>query len=247
MALTAPETAALAGRLDTAAVTRTAIPQLGNVPGLDVRAAYAVQEALVTRRLARGERLAGLKLGLTSAAKMAQMGVDEVIWGRLTDAMLVPDGGEVSLAGRIHPKAEPEVAFLVEGGAVAAVAPALEVIDSRYVDFRFTLPEVVADNTSAAGFVVGPWSPVPDDVDALDVTLEVDGRVAQQGSTAAILGDPRRAFAEAARLAGRHGVELADGWVLLAGAATAAVPLTEGTWVRATVSQLGTATLRVVR
>ncbi|MEU5909220.1 fumarylacetoacetate hydrolase family protein [Micromonospora sp. NPDC047527] len=230
----------LAGRLDEAAVSHTAVAQFGADAGLDVTTAYAVQEALVARRLDRGEALVGLKLGLTSRAKMTQMGVDEVIWGRLTDAMHVPNGGTVDLSGRIHPKVEPEVAFLVEGGEIAAIAPAIELIDSRYVDFRFTLPEVIADNTSASGFVVGPWRPVPDGVDNLGVLLEVDGRVAQVGSTAAILGDPRRALPEAARLAG----ELRDGWVLLAGAATAAVPLRPGAHVRVTVEQLGTASLR---
>ncbi|WP_327037639.1 2-keto-4-pentenoate hydratase [Micromonospora maris] len=230
----------LAARLDEAAVTRTTLAQFGADAGLDVATAYQVQDALVARRVGRGETVVGVKLGLTSRAKMTQMGVDEVIWGRLTDAMHISDGGTVDLSGHIHPKVEPEVAFLVEGGAIAAVAPAVELIDSRYRDFRFTLAEVIADNTSASGFVVGPWQPVPDNVDNLGVLLEVDGRVAQVGSTAAILGDPRRALPEAARLAG----ELRDGWVLLAGAATAAVPLTPGAHVRVTVEQLGTVSLR---
>ncbi len=230
----------IAARLDEAAVTRTALAQFGADAGLDVATAYQVQDALVARRVGRGEAVVGVKLGLTSRAKMTQMGVDEVIWGRLTDAMHICDGGTVDLSGHIHPKVEPEVAFLVEGGAIAAVAPAVELIDSRYRDFRFTLAEVIADNTSASGFVVGPWQPVPDNVDNLGVLLEVDGRVAQVGSTAAILGDPRRALPEAARLAG----ELSDGWVLLAGAATAAVPLTPGAHVRVTVEQLGTVSLR---
>ncbi|MEV0001751.1 fumarylacetoacetate hydrolase family protein [Micromonospora sp. NPDC050980] len=235
----------LAARLDAAATGRVAVGQFGADAGLDVPTAYRVQEAVVAHRLARGERLVGLKLGLTSRAKMAQMGVDEVIWGRLTDAMRVPDGGTLRLADHLHPKAEPEVAFLVEGGAVAAVAPAIEVIDSRYVDFRFTLPEVVADNTSASRFVLGAWQPVPTGIDNLGVLLEVDGRAVQIGSTAAILGDPRRALPEAVRLAGVGGVELVDGSVLLAGAATAAVALRPGTHVRVTVEKLGTASLRV--
>ncbi|MEV0608261.1 fumarylacetoacetate hydrolase family protein [Polymorphospora rubra] len=237
--------ATIAERLDRAATSRTATPQFGSDAGLDVPTAYRIQEAVVAHRLARGERPVGLKLGLTSRAKMAQMGVDEVIWGRLTDAMHIPDGGTISLADHIHPKAEPEVAFLVEGGAIAAVAPAIEVIDSRYVDFRFTLPEVIADNTSASGFVVGAWQPVPAGIDNLGVLLEVDGRTVQIGSTAAILGDPRRALAEAVRLAAASGIELTDGSVLLAGAATAAVPLKPGAHVRAVVESLGTASLKV--
>ena len=224
--------------LDRALTSAAAVPQFG--AAFDVAGAYRIQEDVVARRLARGERVVGVKMGLTSRAKMTQMGVDEVIWGRLTDAMRVADGGTLAMAGRIHPKAEPEVAFLVGDGGIAAVAPAIEIIDSRYENVRFTRPEVIADNTSAAGFVVGAWQPVPDGVDNLGVLMEIDGRPAEIGSTAAILGDPRRAFAEARRLAG----DLADGWIVLAGAATAAVALHPGAVVRVTVEKLGTATFK---
>ncbi|MBC8990967.1 4-oxalocrotonate decarboxylase [Micromonospora chalcea] len=253
-----PDIAGIAEKLGAAADTATAIPQLAAETGLDVDAAYAVQTALVKRRLDRGERLVGLKMGLTSKAKMAQVGVDEVIWGRLTDVMRVPDGGAVDVGDFIHPRVEPEVAFLLDRlpdpgepvgsftRAVRAVAPAIELIDSRYANFTFSLPDVVADNTSAAAFVVGPWSPVPDGLDNLGVLLEIDGRVAQVGSTAAILGDPRRALDEGLRLAGRHGVRLRKGWVFLAGAATAAVPLRPGAHVRATVEKLGSASMKAL-
>ncbi|MGC5329737.1 2-keto-4-pentenoate hydratase [Micromonospora sp. DT62] len=251
-----PDTAGIAERLGVAADTATAIAQLAAETGLDVDAAYAVQTALIQRRLDRGERLVGLKMGLTSKAKMAQVGVDEVIWGRLTDTMRIPDGGTLDVGAFIHPRVEPEVAFLLDRlpepgepvgdftDAVRAVAPAIEVIDSRYANFTFSLPDVIADNTSAAAFTIGPWSPVPDGLDNLGVLLEIDGRVAQVGSTAAILGDPRRALDEGIRLAGRHGVRLREGWVFLAGAATAAVPLRPGAHVRAVVEHLGTTSLR---
>lgn len=248
--------AALAERLGVAADTATPTAQFARAAGLDVDGAYAVQEALVRRRLDRGERPVGLKMGLTSRAKMAQVGVDEMICGRLTDAMWVPDGGTVDPAAFIHPRVEPEVAFLLDRvpgpgepvreltSAIRAVAPAVELIDSRFADFRFSLPDVIADNASAGAFVVGPWSPVPDGLDNLGVLLEIDGRVAQVGSTAAILGDPRRALTEGALLAGRYGVRLEAGWVFLAGAATAAVPLPPGAHVRAVVEKLGSASLR---
>ncbi|GAB1818800.1 2-keto-4-pentenoate hydratase [Herbidospora sp. RD11066] len=230
----------LATRLDHAALTATAIPRLA--AGLDPSRAYEVQRALVERRLARGERLVGVKMGLTSRAKMAQVGVDEVIWGHLTDGMRIAD--TVDLSRLIHPRAEPEVAFLVDRSGIAAVAPALELIDSRFEGFDFSLPDVIADNTSASGFVVGQWRPVPEGLDNLGVLLEVNGRVVQTGSTAAILGDPRRAFDAAARLAGGRGVDLRDGWIVLAGAATAAVPLNPGDHVRAVVEKLGTTSFK---
>ncbi|MEU5397956.1 fumarylacetoacetate hydrolase family protein [Streptomyces sp. NPDC005963] len=239
---------ALAESLDRAALNARPLP--GGVTGLeDTTEAYAVQDALIVRRLARGERLTGVKLGFTSLAKMRQMGVADLIHGRLTDRMEIPDGGQYDLSGLIHPRVEPEVAFLLGDtlrpgadptAAVAAVAPALEVIDSRYDGFRFSLPEVIADNTSAAAYVVGPWSALrspggPSDLGNLGVLLELDGRPAETGSTAAILGHPLRALAAAVRLCG----PLEPGTVILAGAATAAVPLPPGTHVRATVTGLG--------
>jgi 2-oxo-3-hexenedioate decarboxylase len=229
--------------LDVALLGRRAIPQL-MLKSVDE--AYDVQEELIERRVRRGERLVGLKMGLTSKAKMAQVGVNEMIWGRLTDAMWVRDKDSLSLKDFIHPRIEPEVAFLVSGGEITGVAPALEVIDSRYADFKFTLPDVIADNTSAAAFVVGPWSHVPSNLDNLGVLLEVDGEVVQVGSTAAILGDPRRAFRQGVELARRRGVTVEDNWVFLAGAATAAVPLAAGAYVRAVVEALGTASVKAV-
>ncbi|MEV7414797.1 fumarylacetoacetate hydrolase family protein [Streptomyces sp. NPDC089919] len=240
--MSAPHLDALAQRLDDAA--RQARTVAGGSTGLTTTdEAYRVQDAVLARMSARGERITGFKLGFTSVAKMRQMGVSDLIHGRITDRMEIPDGGRYDLTGLIHPRVEPEIAFLLgdvlrPGGdpaaAVAAVAPALEVIDSRYDGFVFSLPEVIADNTSAAGYALGPWS-TPGDLANLGVLLELDGRPAQTGSTAAILGHPLRALAAAARLAG----ELPAGTVVLAGAATAAVPLPPGTHVRATVATLG--------
>ncbi|MFI5806394.1 2-keto-4-pentenoate hydratase [Streptomyces sp. NPDC051561] len=237
-----------AAALDEAALNRR--PLRSGSSGLtEVSDAYAVQTSLVARRMARGERLTGFKLGFTSAAKMRQMGVHDLIHGRITDRMRIAAGSAYDAGALIHPRVEPEVAFLLGGpllpgdgdplAAVAAVAPALEVIDSRYDGFTFSLAEVIADNTSAAGYCLGSWrSPV--ELGNLGVLLEVDGRLVEAGSTAAILGHPLRALAAAARLAAATGVVLDAGTVVLAGAATAAVPLADGVHVRATVAGLGT-------
>jgi 2-oxo-3-hexenedioate decarboxylase len=243
-----------AGRLlHTARLAAAPVPQLTSSSTLDLAAAYAVQAAGLAMRLADGERATGVKLGLTSRAKMLQVGVDEVILGRLTHAMAVPDGGTLDVVALIHPRAEPEVAYRLSRdvlpdepvesavSAVEAVAPAVEIIDSRYADFRFTLEDVVADNASAVGYVVGPWSAYGADISNRGTLLEVDGRVVAAGSTAAILGDPRRAVAAAVRLARDLGVPLVGGAVLLAGAATEAVPVTPGQHVRAVVAGLGSA------
>src|SRR5690606_15391788 len=143
----------LATRLHEAATTRCAIPRLTDSVDLTVAQAYEVQRLLVEKRTADGEQLVGIKMGLTSQAKMAQMGVNEAIWGRLTSGMWIPDGGSMAADRFIHPRVEPEIAFRLDAhGIPTAVAPALEIIDSRYAHFKFTLPDVIADNTSAAAF-----------------------------------------------------------------------------------------------
>ncbi|MEU3769044.1 4-oxalocrotonate decarboxylase [Amycolatopsis keratiniphila] len=247
------EISALADRLDLAQTTRADTPSLADDHELDIADAYAVQAALVARRETRGERVLGVKLGLTSEAKMAQMGVSEVIAGRLTDAMLVADGGEVSLARFIHPKVEPEIAYRLARdvdlddpafdveSAVDAMAPAIEIIDSRYRDFRFTHTDVVADNTSAAGYVLGAWRAFGEAADRAVRLRSGDREVV--GSTAAILGDPVRALHALVELCRKRDIPLRAGQVVLAGAATEAMPFAPGV-AEAEIAGLGRVSVR---
>lgn len=251
--------AGLAQIVDEAARTAAAIPQLTEtLPGLTVDDAYAIQALSVARRRARGERRAGFKMGLTSRAKMQQVGVSEVIWGRLTDAMRLPEAGDLHRARYVHPRVEPEIAYILkrplEGevtaaealAAVEAIAPAVEIIDSRYRDFKFALPDVVADNSSSSGFFVGSWASPTTDVSNLGIVMEVNGRPVQIGSTAAILGNPIRSLVAAARLVSRAGERLEPGDIVLAGGATAAHPLTPGQHVRTSFQTLGAVSFHVV-
>jgi 2-oxo-3-hexenedioate decarboxylase len=251
----------VAARLDAAQYEATAIEQLP--AGLELADAYAIQHAVLGRRLARSERLVGTKLGFTSEAKMAQMGVSEIIVGQLTDAMCVDAGDDVDLARFIHPRIEPEVAFRLARDVdlddpsvkiksfVDAVAPGLEIIDSRYRDFRFSLPDVIADNTSAAAFVIGEWAVFGEwgelvELGDLAVELVVDGVTVESGSTADILGHPMRALQALVGLARRYDFPLRAGDVILAGAATAAVPFGAAI-VEARVEALGTVRVRGVQ
>jgi 2-oxo-3-hexenedioate decarboxylase len=248
---------AIATLLDQAARERTPVAQLAERGlTLTLSQAYAVQAGLLALRAARGERLVGVKMGFTSHAKRAQMKIDDLIWGRLTDGMQVPDEGELSLRRFIHPRIEPELAFLLQRplrgkvsasearAALQAVAPALEIVDSRYRDFRFSLADVIADNSSAAAFVVGAWQP-PRDLTGLPIVMSFDGRAVQTGSSDAIMGDPLESLLAAARLAAESGVTLEAGWVVMAGGATAAEPLVAGTRVSVDIAGLGGAAVRV--
>ena len=241
---------AIATRLDNAAMSGKVVPQLADQ--LTIDQAYEIQTKSVARRYARGERRIGVKMGFTSRAKMAQMGVHDMIWGRLTDAMLIEPGNAVCNGRFVHPRVEPEVAFLLKSplsgridsmtalAAVAAVAPALEIIDSRYENFKFSLTDVIADNSSSSALVIGPWADASIDFSNLGMLLEIDGSAQQIGSTAAILGNPIFSLVAAARLVAERGERLEAGDLVMAGGATAAEALTPGQFVKLTVERLGT-------
>ena len=243
----------LAAQLDDAAREAREVAQIDPDGRLPLPDAYAIQRASIERRVSRGERRAGVKMGFTSRAKMVQMGVKDVIWGRLTGDMLIEEGAAASFARYVHPRVEPEIAFVLKKplaghvtaaqalASVEAVAPALEIIDSRYRDFKFTLPDVIADNASSSGFVVGPWCDPREDFSNLGLTMSINGRVVQVGSTAAILGHPLRSLVAAARLSEAAGEPLQAGWVVMAGGATPAEWLAPGEYVSIEMERLGSA------
>lgn len=228
---------------------------------LDEEWGYAVQAVDRTVRLGSGERLVGAKLGLTSAAKQQRMGVDRPIVGFLTQSMLVrPDEVGDRLSTWAQPRIEPEIAFVTSlpigrslaseevGAHIATVGVAAEVIDSRWTGYRFRLPDVLADNTSAAGVVVGA-RPIEltevTDLSSLACVVEVDGDVVHRATGAAILGDPLRAVRLLSEHLERHGETLPAGSLVLAGAMTDAVPLTSGHHYRLSLEKLGEVSLTI--
>ncbi|MGG4606051.1 2-keto-4-pentenoate hydratase [Paenalcaligenes sp. Me131] len=247
----------IATHLDAAALTKQAVEQYA--PGtFDLEQAYAIQRESIAHRVARGHAIRGVKLGFTSRAKMKQMGVDDLIWGWLTNDMLFEEGSNISLSAFIHPRVEPEVCFLTKRAItgpitaleavqyIEAVAPALEIIDSRFQNFKFDLNNVVADNCSSSGLVVGEWSSAFTALHNAFVSLSVDGRPVQLGSTAAILGNPLRAIVQVSRLLGESGQTLPAGSLIMAGAATAAEAMKAGTYVDVDVRGVGQAGFHVV-
>lgn len=256
-----PDLDAIATTIAEAIDQRRAIPRFTlEHPDLSADEAYDAQWLGIERRLEAGESLVGLKLGLTSAPKQRTMGVDEPLYGWLTDGMLAEPGGPIDLGRFIHPRVEPEIAFLlgeelrgpttVTGvlAATRAVFPALELIDSRYADFSFKLPDVVADNASAAAVVIGSTAVPPEqagDLRLIGCVLRVDGEVVQTAAGAAVLGHPAAAVAWAVNRLAERGRSLPGGSIVLSGALTDAVPLRPGTTVIAELDGLGVAELAV--
>ncbi|GEO25213.1 2-keto-4-pentenoate hydratase [Alicyclobacillus acidoterrestris] len=205
--------------------------------GLTVDDAYAIQQLTIQKYTNQGDRLIGWKMGLTSKAKQQSVGVDEAIFGHLLESMELTNP-EISLKGLIHPRVEPEIAFVfkhrLEGTritprdvwlATECVMPAVEVIDSRYKNFSFTLVDVIADNASSAKFYVADqaFSPYQFQLDKLGVVMCRNGEVAQTGAGAAVLGHPVRSIIEQVHMLSRIGKAIEPGMVVLTGGITEAI------------------------
>ena len=223
-------------------------------PELDLGTAYAAQWAGVQAKLDAGERLVGAKLGLTSRAKQQVMNVDAPLYGFVTSGMLAPYGEPVDLSSLIHPRVEPEIAFLlgrdVEAPATVAtvlaatdaVFAAIDVLDSRYENFRFKLPDVVADNASAALFLTGPQALRPaelPDLGLVGCVLRVNGDVHTTAAGAAVMGHPAASVAWLANQLAARKQRLQAGWLVFSGGLTEPVPLEPGVSVTAEFDGLG--------
>ena len=262
MKLNAQTIAGLAEHLESAELAARDVTKItDDHPDMDWEDAYAIQDEIRRRKEARGQRTAGLKAGLTSFAKMMQMGVDTPVFGFVSDYMARPDGGEIKLSELIHPKVEAEICVVTKaplrgpgchlGDVLAAidfVVPAVEIIDSRYRDFKFDLKSVVADNTSASRFVVGSRMRAVDALDlrTLGVVLEKNGRIVATAAGAAVLGPPLTAVAMLANHLGRRGQELPAGTFVMTGGVTEAIPVQAGDHVNARFQDLGLVAMRFV-
>ncbi|EIT86168.1 4-oxalocrotonate decarboxylase [Fictibacillus macauensis ZFHKF-1] len=224
-------------------------------PALTIQDAYAMQSQWIQQKIQQGARRLGVKLGLTSQAKQQMMGIHEAIYGYLVSDMLALEWEPVSRSTLIHPKIEPEIAFMMKedlaGASVTAedviratsyVAPALEIIDSRYQDFKFTHVDVVADNCSSARFLIGStWiEPSTVDLKSIGMVMSKNGAVATTGAGAAVLGDPAEAVAWCVRKLAQQNEGLKKGDIVLSGALSEAIPLNAGDTIQASFGILGT-------
>ncbi len=259
MTLSPAQIETLAKRLLDAHDRATAIPQISNDhPDMSVADAYAVQAALAQNWIARGARITGYKAGLTSQVKMKQIGIDVPSFGVLTSEMAVPENSEISISEMIHPRVEAEIGFVTKhalGGSelniddvIAAtdfIIPAIEVIDSRYKDFKFDLPSVIADNSSSGRYITGgrPQDAATVDLRTIGVVVEHNGAIAAVGASAAVLNHPARAVCLLVRHLAELGRTLPAGSFVMTGSIIEAIPVSKGDVVSARFQGLGSITV----
>jgi 2-keto-4-pentenoate hydratase len=248
---------AIAGELLDAYSEKPVEPPTSRFDGLSLDDAYEIQAIQTRRRTADGARIVGFKVGLTSAPMRRQLGIDEPDYGVLFGDMVQTADAPIAVAGYLQPRAEPEVALVLDSpltgpglsvadllGATRHVLPAIEIIDSRIADWRITLVDTIADNASSGGLVLGstPVSPAGIDLALVGCVLRHNGRIVQTGAGAAVIGSPWHAATWLANTLTARGVTLDAGHVILTGSVTAAVPVSAGDTVTATIDRLGSVT-----
>ncbi len=202
----------IAYELYQAEKTRTKVGKfVDRFPELDAELAYDVQDRLIELKCKEeNTRIIGRKLGLTSKAKQKMIGVHEPSYGVLLESMQLFEGEPVSISPFIHAKVEPEIAFVFHKevkwssvtvaeilDATSYIVPALEIIDSRFEKFNFTLPDAIADNSSSSRFIIGEKFYKPEEVDLrlMGMVFRKNGEVISTGAGAAVMGHPARAIA----------------------------------------------------
>ena len=230
-------------------------------PDLGMADGYAIQQELVPLLLADGDRVVGHKVGVTSAAMQELIGIDSPDYGPVLASTVYRDGDAVALDRFIQPKIEAEIVFvlgerLMGPGvgptdvhrAVAGVAAAMEIVDSRIADWRIKLADTVADLASNGAVAVSsrlvPLAGL--DTRLVGMTLTRNGELVDTGAGAAALGDPLAVVAWLANVLGEAGVALEPGHLIMTGALHAAVPMHAGDVFRAEFDRLGPITVRVV-
>jgi 2-oxopent-4-enoate/cis-2-oxohex-4-enoate hydratase len=234
-------------------------PLTGREPGLTVNHAYRIQEHVIQQRLALGDRIVGRKIGLTSRVVQRALGVNQPDFGQLLASMVVTDA--VPVASLQQPKIEGEIAFLLDRDlegpgitnadvirATGSVMACFEIVDSRIRDWKIKLQDTVADNGSAALFVLGDRAV---DLKTLDLStcgmvLERNGQLECTGAGAAALGSPVNCVVWLANELGRHGVTLRAGEIILSGSLAAMVPVAAGDSFQLSIGGIGSAAVRFV-
>lgn len=228
-------------------------------PSMTIEDSYAVQDELRRRWIARGDRVIGLKAGLTSKAKMQQMGVHVPSFGILTNAMARPENGAIQIRELVHPRVEAEIAFVLKKplsgpdcsieqvlDATDFVIPAVEVIDSRYEKFKFDLISVIADNGSSSRYVTGgrPRDPRELDLRTIGVVIEKNGEIQAVGASAAVLNHPANAILMLLEHLHARGESLPAGSFVMTGGITEAIPVAASDSIVARFQDMGSVSFR---
>ena len=230
-------------------------------PTLGMADGYAVQAELVKLILADGDRIVGYKAGLTSEPMQTMLQVDQPDYGPVLASTVYSDGDEVSVGRFIQPKIEAEIVLMlgeqlrgpgvtVEDAreAVHGAAAAMEIVDSRFDNWRIKLADTVADLASNGAVAISEQTvPLADcDPRLIGMVLTRNGSLVATGAGAAALGNPLAVVAWLANTLAADGIALEAGHLVMTGALHAAVPMQPGEEYLAEFDRLGSVGVKIV-
>ena len=228
---------------------------------ISVEDAYHIQQRMLSRRIAKGERVIGKKIGVTSKAVMNMLSVHQPDFGYLLDGMVYNEGESIPMATLIQPKAEGEIAFLLNKdlmgpgltaadvlAATEGVMACFEIVDSRIQDWKIKIQDTVADNASCGVLVLGGVrkSPRKLDLALAGMVLAKNGDIISTSTGAAVQGSPVNAIAWLANTLGRLGIGLKAGEIILSGSQSPLVPVVAGDSLTCNVGGLGGTSVRFI-
>ncbi|MGF6174542.1 2-oxo-hept-4-ene-1,7-dioate hydratase [Ensifer sp. 4252] len=256
------EIADAAKALDDAEASRTQTGLFSlKHPDMTMDDAYAVQSAWVKQKIARGRRVIGWKIGLTSKAMQYALNIDIPDSGVLFDDMMFEDGAKIPKDRFIQPRVEAEIAFVMKAplsganvsvfdvlNATDYVTPALEILDTRILRVdpetkkARTIVDTIADNAANAGIVIGGRAMRPQDVDMrwMGAIVSRNAEVEETGLGAGVLNHPARGIAWLANRLASHGDRIDAGQIVLAGSFIRPVEARNGDTIVADFGPQGT-------
>jgi 2-keto-4-pentenoate hydratase len=246
----------LAKQLREAYATRTACSPLRDIIGMeDLASAYAIQEVNNNLLIKGGARVVGRKIGLTSKAVQAQLGVDQPDFGILLNTMEILNNDSISVKELMQPKAEAEIAFVFAKdlpphelsmheliSSIDYALASIEIVGSRIENWNIKITDTIADNASASHFVVGHQPVKLENVDLINCKMQMtkNGKIVSEGSGAACLGSPLNATLWLVNTMAKLGTPLKAGEVILSGALGPMASVEAGDKFEASFTGLGT-------
>ena len=253
---------ALADELAAADESRTLIPRItARHPEATIEDSYAIQGRWRDRELARGRRLVGRKIGLTSKAMQAATGITEPDYGVMFDDTVFHTGDALEFDRFTNVRIEVELAFVLKDSlegpgctlfdvlrATEYVTPALEVLNSHIEMEGRTIVDTISDNAAYGAMVLGGNPVRPHDVDLrwASALLYRNETIEETGVAAGVLGHPGMGVAWLANKFAQHGDRLEAGEIILAGSFTRPVWMGRGDTVLADYGELGNIACRFV-
>lgn len=241
MALTPDQIDEQAAAHDAAEIARQPIRAFSQDREMTLEDAYAVQAAWVDRKVARGQKVIGRKVGLTSRAMQQAMKIGEPDFGTLLDDMKFTSGETLDAAQFIDPRLEVEWTFVLKQDlfgddltieqimdATDHILPSLELIAARShrVDpktgYTRLVTDTISDNAANAGIIVGPDKIRPKDIDLRwsGALLYRNGTVEETGLGAGVMDHPANGLVWLAKRFAPHGIKLEAGQFLMSGSFT---------------------------